>query len=298
MGENQAVKKRNFPLALLLMIAHVALNWRRLLGLLSFSTALPMGEGGTAAVGASGIIGILSYISKAVIAIAPVVMAVLLFMHATKDTEIRKAMSLLCLALAIAFLLDFARMLYFYLVVTKMSFYDTFPNLGSIAAPLVLGVGMLNLFFKLRRDKLSKLKSYGLLFYYLMLFEAVFMIMPMFMDMSVELNISGLSSNLLLIAAGFFLPATILEDGKKSRPVDMVGLLATVFVAFCLFVLGGTLSYSSYADSHSMPGVTTVSCPSCHKKYTDNGNKRSIERSGMCSNCKIGFEATKDALGW
>jgi hypothetical protein len=51
-------------------------------------------------------------------------------------------------------------------------------------------------------------------------------------------------------------------------------------------------------DSHSMPGVTTVTCPSCHKTYTDNSNKRSINRSNMCTNCKIGFEATKDALGW
>ncbi len=285
MSENQTAKKMDMPLALLLLIAHVTLNYRRLLGLIRLPSSF-------------GVVSILQYLASTAITVVPIVMAVLLFMHAMKDTEIRKAMSILCLVLGIAFLLNFALTIYINFLVIRITFYDFFPTLGSTVASLALGVGMLNLFFKLRRDKLSKLKSYGFLFYYLMLFAVGFVIGPAFMDMSVQLNISGLTSNILLIAAGFFLPATILEEGKKSRPVDMVSLIITVFVAFCVFVLGGTISYSSYADSHQMPGVTTVTCPSCHKTYTDNGNKESIQRSNMCKSCKLGFDATKDALGW
>lgn len=180
-----------------------------------------------------------------------------------------------------------------------MGFYELFPHFGDFGASLAFGLGMLQIGSKLRKSNLRpRLRSYGLTFYGLLSVVVLFVAIPAFMDVTVTLSVANLLSYALFMAAGFFMPATLLEDGKKSYPVNMNNFLVTIVLAAFIYLAGGTIGYSSYSDSHRMPGTTTVSCPVCHKKYTDNGNKSSIQRKNMCESCSIGYKATKDALGW
>ena len=180
-----------------------------------------------------------------------------------------------------------------------MGFYELFPHFGDFGASLAFGLGMLQIGSTLRKSNLRpRLRSYGLTFYGLLSVVVLFVAIPAFMDVTVTLSVANLLSYALFMAAGFFMPATLLEDGKKSYPVNMNNFLVTIVLAAFIYLAGGTIGYSSYADSHRMPGTTTVSCPVCHKKYTDNGNKSSIQRKNMCESCSIGYKATKDALGW
>ena len=172
--------------------------------------------------------------------------------------------------MGVGFLVNFSLALYRNIVFLQMDFYELFPQFGDFGALLAFGLGMLQIGSKLRKSTLRpQFRSYGLTFYGLLSVVVIFVAIPAFMDMTVTLSVANLLSYALFMAAGFFMPATLLEDGKKSYPVD----------------------------SHRMPGSTTVSCPVCHKKYTDNGNKRSIQRKNMCKSCSIGYKATKDALG-
>lgn len=293
MSENPTVKKRDMPLAMLLLAAQIVVSWRKLLGLFTGVTSLANG----------GWLGITGYLVNAATAVIPVIMIVLVFQYATKDKPTAKTVSLLCYILGIAFLLNFGLTLYRYIVLYQQDLYTFFPELGNTCALLTYGIGMLQIGSKLRKNKLrEKLRSYGLIFYWLLLVVVAFVAMPAFMDMTITLGAANLLNYALLMVAGFFLPATLLEEGKKSHPVNTTNLVTTIclaaVIAIVVYRTGGSIGYSSYADSHSMPGVTTVTCPVCHKQYTDNGNKRSIQYSNMCSSCKIGFDATKDALGW
>ena len=200
--------------------------------------------------------------------------------------------------MGVGFLVNFSLALYRNIVFLQMDFYELFPQFGDFGALLAFGLGMLQIGSKLRKSTLRpQFRSYGLTFYGLLSVVVIFVAIPAFMDMTVTLSVANLLSYALFMAAGFFMPATLLEDGKKSYPVNMNNLLVTIVLAAFIYLAGGTIGYSSYVDSHRMPGSTTVSCPVCHKKYTDNGNKSSIQRTTMCESCSIGYKATKDALG-
>lgn len=292
MSENPKVKKREIPLAMLLLAAQVVVNWRKLLGLFTGVTSLADG----------GWLGIAQYLVNAVTALAPVIMLVLLFLNIMKEKPNTPAIGLMCSIMGAALLIDFGLtcyQLYVFVIVGAMDFYEIFFQFASIAALLVYGIGMLQIGSKLRKDKLrEKLRSYGRTFYWLLFVIVAFVVVPAFMDMTVTLGVTNLLNYALLMAAGFFLPAALLDNGEKSRPANILNVSATVMCALVICVMGGTIGYSSYVDSHAMPEVTTVTCPVCHKKYTDNGNKRSIQRKNMCKSCSTGYEATKDALGW
>lgn len=299
MSENQPVKKRDMPLSMLLLAVHVVLNWRRLPGLLNFSTDIPTGVVGTVTLGAGGVIGILSYLANAAVTLIPIALLVLVSLFAMKDKPVRKAASLLCIVLGIAFIVIFGISVYTNFIIIQSDFYGFFPHAGDVAALLVYGLGMIQIGSKLSKDTLRpKMRSYGILFYYLMLAIAIFVIMPAFMDMTISISAGNILGNIMLIAAGFYLPATLLEEGKKSTPVNIVNLFVSVLAVIVILSFGGRIGYSSYADSHQMPGVTTVTCPVCHKKFTDKGNKDSIAYSNMCKSCRTSYKATKDALGW
>lgn len=291
MNENPAVKKKDMPLAMLLLAAHIVINYRKVLGL--FTNALTF----------SGVTGILQFLVNVSTAVVPIIMLVLLFLHITKDRPATASISVLCFIMGAAFLINLGLILYQHIFLILMGvqvdFYELFLQIGSIGALLVYGIGMLQIGSKLRKDKLRvNLRSYGLLFYALLFVVVLFVAMPAFMDITVTLSIGNLLNYALFMAAGFFLPATLLEDGEKSRPVNVVNFAVTIVLAATIYGMGSTIGFSSYSDRHSMPEVTTVSCPVCHKQYTDNGNKRSIQRKNMCKSCSIGYEATKDALGW
>lgn len=285
MNRNQPVKKRNMPLSMLLLVAQIVVNYRNLLGLFTRIPSLARG----------GVFGIAYYLINAVTSVAPIIMLVLLFQYAANDKAVAKTISRLCYLLGGAFLLSFALSSY-------QNFpwlFAEFPNFGHFVAPFVYGLGMLTLGSRLSKDKLQPyFRSYGPVFYALTFILLLYIVMPSFMGISVQLMVSNVTSYALLMLAGFFLPATLLEGGKKSRPASMVSLYVVLFLVALMFLIGGNIGYSSYSDRHAMPDVTAVTCPSCHKQYTDNGNKRSIKRKNMCESCSIGFEATKDALGW
>ncbi|WP_300683751.1 hypothetical protein [Acutalibacter sp. 1XD8-36] len=289
MSENQSVKKRDIPLSMLLLAANIAINWRSVPSL--FTRVMSLGS--------SGVVGILGYLANAALTVVPIIMLVLVFLSTVKDKPVTKTVSLLCFILGAAFLLNFGLTLYWYFFTQRMDLYSGFPHFGNICALFAYGIGMIQVGSKLTKSKLRpQLRSYGRLFYMLMLVIAMFVIIPAFMDMTVSINTNDLLNNIMLIAAGFFLPATLLEDGKNSRPVESFNLIVTIAVAAVIYIMGGSINYSSYGDSHSMPSVTSVTCPVCHKKYSDNGNKSSINYSNMCKSCRTSYKATKDALGW
>lgn len=289
MSENHEPAKKAIPLASLLLAAHVAVNYRKLIGIFT----------GLSSLGARGVIGLVQYLASVVLALVPVAMLVLVAMYVFQGRAVAKTVSALCVIMGVGFLVNLGLVLYRNIVLFQIGFYELFPQFGDFVALLAFGVGMFQIGSKLRKGKLRpQLRSYGRIFYGLLLVVVVFVAVPTFMDMTITLGVANLLGYALLMIAGFFLPATLLEDGKKSHPVNVINLVATITLAAVIYLAGGTIGYSSYVDSHSMPEVTTVTCPVCHKKYTDNSNKRSIERSNMCTNCKTGFEATKDALGW
>lgn len=292
MSENPAVKKKEFPVAIVLLAAHIVINWRKLLGVFTGLTSLASG----------GWLGIAQYLVHAVTAVVPVIMMVLLFLNIMKVKPNTPAISLMCFIMGAALLLDFvltSYSLYVFVLVGAMDFYEIFFQFASIAALLVYGIGMLQLGSRLRKGKLrSQFRSYGPIFYFLLLVPVLSVVEPAFMDWTVSLSVGNLLDYALLMAAGFFLPAALLDNGEKSRPASILNVSATVMCALVICLMGGTIGYSSYVDSHAMPEVTTVTCPVCHNEYTDNGNKRSIQRKNMCNSCSTGYEATKDALGW
>lgn len=293
MSENQPqVKKRNLPLAALLLAAQIVVNWRKLLGLFTGAASLANG----------GWLGIAQYLVDAVTALVPVIMLVLLFLNIMKEKPNTPTIGLMCFIMGAALLIDFGLtcyQLYVFVIVGAMDFYEIFFQFASIAALLVYGIGMLQIGSRLRKGKLrSQCRSYVLIFYLLLLAPVMSVVVPGFMDWTVSLSVGNLLNYALLMAAGFFLPAALLDNGEKSRPASIINVSVTVMCALVIFLMGGTIGYSSYVDSHAMPEVTTVTCPVCHKKYTDNSNKRSIQRKNMCNSCSTGYEATKDALGW
>lgn len=287
MSDLPTVKKKDIPLAVLLLAAHVAVNYRRLIGIFT----------GLSSLGAGGVIGLMQYLENVVLALVPVAMLVLVAMFVFQGKAVAKALSALCAhGRWIPCEPQFGS--YRNIVFLQMGFYELFPHFGDFGASLAFGLGMLQIGSKLRKSTLRpQFRSYGLTFYGLLSVVVIFVAIPAFMDMTVTLSVANLLSYALFMAAGFFMPATLLEDGKKSYPVNMNNLLVTIVLAAFIYLAGGTIGYSSYVDSHRMPGSTTVSCPVCHKKYTDNGNKRSIQRKNMCKSCSIGYKATKDALG-
>ena len=288
MSESPTVKKRDMPLAMLLLAVHVAVNYRSLIGIFT----------GLSSLGAGGAISLMQYLANVVLALVPVAMLVLVAMCVFQGKAVAKALSALCVLMGVGFLMSFGLALYWNIVLLQMGFYEMYFQFGDFGASLAFAIGMFQIGSKLRKDRLRpQLRSYGLTFYGLLFVVVLFVAIPTFMDMTVTLNVASLLGYALFMAAGFILPATLLEDGKKS-PVDVVNLVTTILLAAILYGMGGTVSYSSYSDSHRMPEVTTVSCPVCHKKYTDNGNKRSIQRKNMSESCNIGYKATKDALGW
>lgn len=294
MSENQQPAKKPIPLALLLLAGHVAVNYQRLIGIFT----------GISSLGAGGLINILQYLVSVVLACVPVAMLVLVAMHTFQGKAVAKPVSALCAVMGAGFFARLGLTLYQDLLLYRLGAYESvvyelFPQFGNLGALLAFGVGMLQIGSKLRKDTLRpRFRSYGLLFYYLMFGVVLFVVMPAFMDMTISLSTGNLLAYALLMVGAGCLPGTLLEGGEKARNINMVNAVVTVFVAAFVFVAPTSIDHFSYADSHAMPEVTAVTCPSCHKQYTDNGNKRSIERSNMCKNCKIGFEATKDALGW
>ena len=289
MSDFPTVKKKDIPLSVLLLAAHVAVNCRSLIGIFT----------GLSSLSAGGAISLMLYLANVVLTLVPVAMLVLVAMYVFQGKAVTKALSALCVLMGVGFLMSLGLALYRNTVWFQMGFYELYFQFGDFGASLAFGIGMFQIGSKLRKDKLRPpLRSYGLTFYLLLFAAVLFVAMPAFMDMTVTLSVANLLDYTFFMAAGFFLPATLLEDGEKSHPVNMVNLVVTILLAATIYVMGGTIGYSSYADSHRMPGTTTVSCPVCHKKYTDNGNKSSIQRKNMCESCSIGYKATKDALGW
>lgn len=94
-----------------------------------------------------------------------------------------------------------------------------FPHFGDFGASLAFGLGMLQIGSKLRKSNLRpRLRSYGLTFYGLLSVVVLFVAIPAFMDVTVTLSVANLLSYALFMAAGFFMPATLLEDGKNPTP--------------------------------------------------------------------------------
>ena len=86
MSDLPTVKKKDIPLAVLLLAAHVAVNYRRLIGIFT----------GLSSLGAGGVIGLMQYLENVVLALVPVAMLVLVAMFVFQGKAVAKALSALC----------------------------------------------------------------------------------------------------------------------------------------------------------------------------------------------------------
>ena len=84
MSDFPTVKKKDIPLSVLLLAAHVAVNYRRLIGIFT----------GLSSLGAGGVIGLMQYLANVVLALVPVAMLVAMFVFQGK--AVAKALSALC----------------------------------------------------------------------------------------------------------------------------------------------------------------------------------------------------------
>lgn len=86
MSDLPTAKKKDIPLAVLLLAAHVAVNYRRLIGIFT----------GLSSLGAGGVIGLMQYLANVVLALVPVAMLVLVAMFVFQGKAVAKALSALC----------------------------------------------------------------------------------------------------------------------------------------------------------------------------------------------------------
>ena len=86
MSDFPTVKKKDIPLSVLLLAAHVAVNYRRLIGIFT----------GLSSLGAGGVIGLMQYLENVVLALVPVAMLVLVAMFVFQGKAVAKALSALC----------------------------------------------------------------------------------------------------------------------------------------------------------------------------------------------------------
>ena len=84
MSDLPTAKKKDIPLAVLLLAAHVAVNYRRLIGIFT----------GLFSLGAGGVIGLMQYLANVVLALVPVAMLVAMFVFQGK--AVAKALLALC----------------------------------------------------------------------------------------------------------------------------------------------------------------------------------------------------------
>ena len=95
-----------------------------------------------------------------------------------------------------------------------------------------------------------------------------------------------------------YLPDAIIDSGK-AKPVTQTSAIILAVAAAVIFILPDTrgLEYHPNDPSIGSYAAEAVECPNCHKKYTDDSNKKRIHRSGSCNNCNDALDAISDALG-
>lgn len=294
MDEKEKTARKPFTLAALLLIAHIVVNYQ---AVLSIFTSLSTLADRTP-------IRLLQFALFVVRIVVPIVILVLMLLNIFKEKEAARSVGVLCLVQGLCLvaigLLDLYNNTYIPMRFLGASFFDvnTFGSIGNGALYVVFGLALIQLGLHLQKGVLRKnFPAYGIGVCVLAVLGFMWIAVPIFAGVSALVPLGSIKSCFLLVAAGLFFPGALLEGGQKAQTLNVVNLAVTFFLALFLFMIPSVMNVQS-SYSSGLPEVTTVTCPTCGKKYTDNGNKKSIQRSNMCQACNTGFKATKDALGW
>lgn len=123
MSDFPTVKKKDIPLSVLLLAAHVAVNYRRLIGIFT----------GLSSLGAGGVIGLMQYLANVVLALVPVAMLVLVAMFVFQGKAVAKALSALCVLMGVGFLVNLSLARTGISFFSKWVFTNCSPTLGISA---------------------------------------------------------------------------------------------------------------------------------------------------------------------
>lgn len=229
--------------------------------------------------------GLFGYVVSLISALVPIGFLVLLFMNTKKDIK-----QFAWIALLVAGALEFYSILRFLMTLPMLlgsgvEMFDTFPQFASVILSATVGTLLMIGAMGIKSGKKPKLMTIALVCGFVYLFPAGFSVILG------KISILHAAKALLLIAGVTMLPATLID--RKTAPSLQQGAMKIIAWAVAIVLLFMGLSALLEDNSRQKAGATSE-CKYCHREFDDSGNKKSIAKTGMCSNCAGNYEDLSD----